>query len=245
MALNQRPEGGASVPLDPPIMAVARRYWWVSALVLLLVALVGGARYLTAPQTYVATQDLSVALIPAPALSNPGDAALAMSGAQAVAHAIASSDTITTTAFADAVLTRLPADTVRQEGVTTASIQKALTATNQEAQVQVQASWSTAAGARAIVSAAALALQASPQIPAYALNPGDTVSVQLASSAPVVEQDPQRQSENFNALIQQLVIGLGIALLLPWVFAGLTRVRRGGVAPTAGQESPHGGAYLP
>ena len=239
MALNLRPDSGAAVSSDPPVMAVARGYWWVSALVLLLVTLVAGGRYLTAPQTYVVTQNLSVALIPAQALGDPGDAALAMSGARAVAHAIASGETVTTQAFADAVLTRLPADTAKRESITKAKIQKALSTTDQEEQVQVAARWSTAAGARALVSAAALALQASPQIPAYALNPGDTVSVQLASSAPVVEQDPLRQLDNFNALIQQLVIGLGIALLLPWVFAGLTRVRRGGAAPSAEQEPPN------
>jgi hypothetical protein len=210
MALNLRPDSGASVSSDPPIMAVARRYWWVSALILLLVTLVAAGRYLTAPQIYVATQNLSVALIPAQALGDPGDAALAMSGARAVAHAIASSDVVSTPTFADAVLTRLPADTTRRESVTKAGIQKALSATDQEAQVRVEA---------------------------YALNPGDTVSVQLASSAPVVEQDPQRQADNVNTLIQQLIIGLGIALLLPWVFAGLTRARRGGAAPTAGRES--------
>jgi hypothetical protein len=242
MALNQRPEGGALAPTDPPLMAVARRYWWVSALVLLLVALVAGGRYLTARQTYVATENLSVALIPAQALGNPGDAALATSGAQAVARAIARSDIVTTPAFADAVQAKVPAETVKRERITRAKIQQALSTDDDDAQVQVEARWSTAAGARALVSAAALTLQANPQIPAYALSPGDTVSVQLASSAPVVEQDPLRQLENFTTLIQQLVIGLGIALLLPWVFAGLTRARRGGAAPTAGQETPSVGA---
>jgi hypothetical protein len=242
MALNLRPESSASVPSDPPIMAVARRYWWVSALVLLLVTLVAGGRYLTAPQTYVATQNLSVALIPAQALGDPGDAALAMSGARAAAHAIANSEVVTTPAFADAVLTRLPAATARRESITKAGIQKALSTTDLEAQVQIEARWSTVAGARAIVSAAALALQASPPIPTYALNAGDSVSVQLASSAPVVEQDPQRQSDNVNSLIQQLVIGLGIALLLPWVFAGLTRARRGDAAPIARQEPTGAGS---
>jgi len=241
MALNLRPDSGASTPPDPPIMAVARRYWWVSALVLLLVALVAGGRFLTAPQTYVATQNLYVALIPAQALGNPGDAALAMSAGRAVAHAIANSDVVNTATFADAVLTRLPADSAQREGVTKASIQKALSATNQEAQVQIEARWSTAAGARALVSAAALALQANAQIPAYALNPGDTVSVQLASSAPVVEQDPLQQLDNFKDLIQQLLIGLGIALLLPWVFTGLTRARRGSDPPTVERE-PQSGA---
>jgi hypothetical protein len=240
MALNLRPDSGASVSSDPPIMAVARGYWWVSALVLLLVTLVAGGRYFTAPQTYVATQNLSVALIPAQALGDPGDAALAMSGARAVAHAIASSDVTTTPTFADAVLAKVPAETAKRESITKAKIQKALSTTDQEAQVQVEARWSTAAGARALGSAAALALQANSQIPAYALNPGDTVSVQLASSAPVVEQDPLQQLDNFNALIQQLVIGLGIALLLPWVFAGLTRVRRSGAAPSAEREPPNG-----
>jgi hypothetical protein len=242
MALNLRPDGGASAPSDPPILAVARRYWWVSALVLLLVALVAGGRYLSAPQTYVATQNLSVALVPAQALGSPGDAALAMSGARAVAHAIASSETVTTPAFADAVLVKVPAETAKRESITNAKIQKALSATDQEAQVQVEARWSTLAGARALASAAALALQANPQIPAYALNPGDTVSVQMASSAPVVEQDPLRQLDNLTTLIQQLIIGLGIALLLPWVFAGLTRARRGSAEPTADREPPNGGA---
>jgi hypothetical protein len=240
MALNLRPDSSASTSSDPPIMTVARRYWWVSALVLLLVTLVAGGRYLTAPQTYVATQNLSVALIPAQALGDPGDAALAMSGARAVAHAIASSDVVTTPTFADAVLAKVPAETTKRESITKAKIQKALSATDQEARVQIEARWPNAAGARALVSAAALALQANPQIPAYALNPGDTVSVQLASSAPVVEQDPQRQADNVNTLIEQLIIGLGIALLLPWVFAGLTRVRRGSAAPTVGRD-PSGG----
>src|SRR6478672_787525 len=125
MALNLRPDSGASVPSDPPIMAVARRYWWVSALVLFLVTLVAGGRYLTAPQTYIATQDLSIALIPAQALGNPGDPALTMSAAQAVAHAITSSEVVATAPFADAVLVRVPADTVRSEGITKAKIQTA------------------------------------------------------------------------------------------------------------------------
>jgi hypothetical protein len=241
MALNPGPDSALTAAADAPIVAVARRYWWVSALVLLLVALVGGARYLTASQTYVATQNLNVALIPAQTLGNPGDTALAMSGARAVAHAIVSSEIFTTPAFADAVLTRLPADIARRESITKAGIQKALSATDQGAQVNVEARWSTTAGARAIVSAAAQTLQANPQIPTYALNPGDSISVQVSSSAPAMERDPQRQSDNFNILIQQLITGLGIALLLPWVFAGLTRTRRGSAAPTA-ERLPPGGA---
>jgi len=232
MALNLHPDSPTSAVSGASIAAIARRYWWVSALVLFLVTLVAGGRYLTAPQTYIATQDLSIALIPAQALGNPGYPALTMSAARAVAHAITSSEVVTTAPFADAVLVRVPADTVRSEGITKAKIQTALTATDLEAQVKLEARWSTPTGARAIVSAAILALQANPQIPAYALNPGDSVSVQVASTAPVVEQDTQRQADNFNALIQQLLIGLGIALLLPWVFAGLSGARRGGVQPT-------------
>src|SRR5262245_19850077 len=109
MALNLGPER-AMPATNTPIVAVARRYWWVSALVLLLFALVAGAGYLTAPQTYIANQNLNVALIPAQALGDPGDAALAMSGAWAVAHAIASSEIVTTPAFADDVLTRTSAE---------------------------------------------------------------------------------------------------------------------------------------
>jgi hypothetical protein len=232
MALRLRPDSAIPETADVPIMAIARRYWWMSALILLLVALVAGGRYLTAPQTYIATQDLNVALIPAQTLGNPGDAALAMNGAQAVAHAIASSDVVTTASFADAVLATIPAETAKRENITKAQIQNALLATDQEAQVQLEARWSTPAGARAIVSAAVLALQENPQVPAYALNPGDSVSIQVASSAPAMEQDSQRQADNFNALIQQLLIGLGLALLLPWIFAGATGARRGGVQPT-------------
>jgi hypothetical protein len=232
MALNLRPDSVASEPSSLPIVAIARRYWWVSALVLLLVALVAGGRYLTAPQAYIATQDLSVALIPAQSLGNPGDAALEMSGAWAVAHAIASSNVVITAPFADAVLAKIPAETATRESITKARVQKALSATDQAAQVQLAARWSTVAGARAIVSAAIQTLQANPQFPTYALSPGDSVSVQVASTAPVVEQDPQQRTDNFYALIEQLLIGLGIALLLPWIFAGLSGVRRGGVQPT-------------
>jgi hypothetical protein len=235
MALKLRPDSaisGTSWTAGAPIMTIARRYWWVSALVLFLVALVAGGRYLTASQNYIATQDLSVALIPAQALGNPGDAALVMSGAKAVAHAIATSDIVTTAPFAEAVLANIPADTARQEGITKTGIQKALLATDQETQIHLEAHWSTAAGARAIVSAAARVLQANPQIPAYALDPGDSVSVQMAPPEKMAPQDPRRQSDNFNALMQQLLIGLGIALLLPWIFAGVSGARRGGVQPT-------------
>jgi hypothetical protein len=41
MALNLRPDSAIS---SGTVIAVARRYWWVSSLVLLLVALVAGAR---------------------------------------------------------------------------------------------------------------------------------------------------------------------------------------------------------
>ena len=95
--------------------------------------------------------------------------------------------------------------------------------------MQLEARWHTPSGARAIVSAATLALQANLQIPTYALNPGDSVSIQTPSTTPVVEQDPQRQEDNLNALLQQLTIGLGIALLMPWIFAALSGMRRSGV----------------
>src|SRR5262249_43300294 len=117
-------------------------------------------------------------------------------------------------------------DTTKRENITKAQIQKALSATDQEAQVKLEARWTTASGARAIVSAAVLALQANPQIPAYALNPGDSIAVQVPSSAPLVEQDPARQADNLNTLLQQLTIGLGIALLMPWIFAALSGMRR-------------------
>lgn len=229
MALTNRPDSAEAGASDAPVLTIARRYWWVSVLVLLLVSLAAGGRYLTAPQSYIATQSLTVAFIPAQALGNPGDAALAMSGAQAVARAIATSDTIIAPAFADAVLAKIPADTTKRENITKAQIQKALTATNQGAQVQLEARWHTPSGARAIISAATLAIQANLQIPAYALNPGDSVSIQASSATPVVEQDPQRQADNLNALLQQLTIGLGIALLMPWIFAALSGMRRSGV----------------
>src|SRR5436305_10821681 len=111
MALNLRPDSAIS---GGTVVAVARRYWRVSSLVLLLVALVAGARYVTAPRTYIATQDLTVALIHAQALGDPGDAALATSGALAVAHALARPEVITSSALADAVLARVPADTARR-----------------------------------------------------------------------------------------------------------------------------------
>src|SRR5262249_55052856 len=104
MTLKNRPDSAELSTSGAPVLTIARRYWWVSALVLLLVALGAGGRFLTAPQAYVATQYFTVALIPAEALGNPGDPALAMSGAQAAAHAIATSDTITAPAFADTVL---------------------------------------------------------------------------------------------------------------------------------------------
>jgi hypothetical protein len=233
MALNQRSDGATSTLSGETVVAIARRYWWVSTLVLILVALAAGGRYLTAPRAYLVSQDLNVALIPAQALNDPIDTALALSEARAVAQAVVSNEVVTTPAFADAVLTRLPADTARRESITKADIQKALSATNQDAQVTLQARWSTEAGAQAIVSAAALALQANPPVPTSVLNPGDSVSVQVAPSTPVVEQDPQRQSDNLNAFIQQALIGLSIALLLPWIFAGLTSARRGSQQPPA------------
>lgn len=216
------------------MVAVARRYWWVSSLVLLLVALVAGARYVTAPRTYIATQDLTVALIHAQALGDPGDAALATSGALAVAHALARPEVITSSALADAVLARVPADTARREGIDRGAIQQALSATDQLTQVRLQAAWPTEPGARAILTAAALALQANPPVPSYALTPGDSVAVQAAPTGVVVTQDAQRRSGDLGAVIQQLAIGLAIALLLPWVIVGLSRAR----APRSPATSP-------
>jgi hypothetical protein len=225
MALNPDPESAASAVSGESILAITRRYWRLSALILLLVALIAGARYLTAPRTYLASQDLTMALIPAQGLGDPPDGALAASYAQAIAHAIVSSKVVTTSAFADAVLAHLPVETARREGVTAAKLQQALSATEQEAQVRLQAKWSTEAGARAIVMAAALALQANPQVSASALNPGDSVSAQMAPSPPEVALDPQQQAIDLNAFIQQVVVGLGIALLLPWALVGLAGAR--------------------
>lgn len=57
MALNLRPE---STVAGESVAAVARRYWWVSTLILLFVALAAGGRYLTAPRAYLATQSLTL-----------------------------------------------------------------------------------------------------------------------------------------------------------------------------------------
>jgi hypothetical protein len=225
MALNLRPDSAATTVSGETFVAIARRYWWVSTLILLLVALVAGARYLTAPQRYLASQDLSIALVPVQTLSNPGDAALAMSGAQMVAHAMTSPDLMASSAFADAVLARIPADIARHEQITKVGVQKALSAIELEARARIQAAWSSEAGARAIVTAAALALQANPPIPANALTPGDSVSTQVAPPGVLVKLDPQQQANTINALVQLLLVGFGIALLLPWIFAGLTRAR--------------------
>jgi hypothetical protein len=225
MALNLRPDSAATAVSGETFIAIARRYWWVSTLILLLVALVAGARYLAAPQRYLASQDLSIALVPAQTLSNPGDAALAMSGAQIVAHAMTSSDLMTSGVFAEAVLARIPADIAQHEQITKAGVQKALSATELEAGTRIQAAWSTEIAARAIVTAAALALQANPPIPANALTPGDSVSTQLAPTGVMVKLDAQQQANNINALVQLLLVGFGIALLLPWIFVGLTRAR--------------------
>jgi hypothetical protein len=236
MALNPDPDSAALAVSGESVVAIARRYWRLSAFILLLVAVIAGARYLTAPRRYIASQDLTIALIPAQGLGNPGDVALATSYAQAIAHSIASSNVVTTSAFAGAVLTRVPAETVRREGITAAKVQQALSATERESRVRLQATWSSEAGARAIVLAAALALQADPQVPASALNPGDSVSAQVAPNPPEATLDPQQQENDLNVFIQQLVIGLGIALLLPWAFAGLASARARRVqAPSTAQ----------
>jgi hypothetical protein len=220
MALNLRPEGAVSAA---SVATVARRYWWVSTLIFLLVGLAAGGRFLTAPRAYLASQSVTFALIPAQKLGDPVDAALATSYAQAIARSVVSGKVVTTDAFASAALARVPAETAQRENITKAKMQKALSATAVGGQAQLEANWPTEPGARAIVSAAVLALQANPQIPAYALNPGDSVAAQIAPTEIVVKQDPQRQADVFNAFIQQVTVGLAIALALPWVFAGLTR----------------------
>jgi hypothetical protein len=230
MAPNTSPNSAEAMALNDftqvaPVATVARRYWWATALVLLIVALMAGARYITAPRSYLAAQRVSVALVPAQELGDPGDPALAVSDANAVAHSIASSDLMTSSTFADAVLARLPAQTAQRESISKAAIERALWATDQEAQVWLQAKWSSEAGARAIVTAASLTLQQNPVVPDGALNPGDTISMQVAESPPTVRLDDAEQSANLATLAQEITIGLGIALLLPFVFAGLTRFR--------------------
>jgi hypothetical protein len=215
-----------------PVATVPRRYWWATALVLLIVALVAGARYTTAPRSYLAAQQVSVALVPAQELGDPGDPALTVSAAKAVAQFIAS-DLVTSSTFADAVLARLPAQTAQRESISKAAIERALWATDQEAQVWLQAKWSSEAGARAIVAAASLALQQNPVLPDGALNPGDTISMQVAESPPTVRLDDAEQSANLARLTQEIIIGLGLAFLLPFVFAGLMRFR----AQRAGRET--------
>src|SRR5262245_20145575 len=115
MALNLRPE---STVAGASVAAVARRYWWVSTLFLLFVALAAGGRYLTAPRAYLASQSLTFALIPAQKLGDPVDAALATSYEQAIARSVVSSKVVTTDAFASATLARMPAETAQREGIT-------------------------------------------------------------------------------------------------------------------------------
>jgi hypothetical protein len=230
MALNSSPPDAMtsarrSAVVPASVVASARRYWWASALILLVVALVAGARYFTAPQSYLATKELTIALVPGQALGDPGNPALSTSGVRAVAHSIASSGLVNSAAFADAILARIPSDQAQREHMTPGGIEQALTATDQGAQVRLQARWPSQAGARAVVTAAILALQTNPPTVGGALSPGDTLSMQAPQATPNVEQDSVQQSANASAFWQQLAIGLGLALILPWIFAGLARRR--------------------
>lgn len=235
------------------IVAGARRQLWMAALICALVTLVALVRYggpgATSRQRYLATQALTVSVLPADA----GGIYARNSASQLatrVSGEIVSSQVLASSSFARAVAQRVAQNrdqVVARFGASATgalatidarAAATALSASHVANRVTITARWSTAAGAWALVTAAGETLEADPPgTLGAAAQPADGATLRIVRDG--TASDPVADQAIGRAALAQLVATLLLGLLggmLVAALAGWWEARRS--APGQRQVTP-------
>jgi hypothetical protein len=204
---------------------IVRRWWWVMALVTLLIGSLALIGWLRTPTVYVATRSVAIATLPA-GTPSAQDSYFAEQDALAAARLIVSPGFLTAPAFGRAVYHALisePDHTLREASPLT--LGRALWASHAGNSITLAAKWGSATGAEALVTAAAHALASSdPAILAlFGSGSGEAPRVLAASGNSQAVVDAETASATRNTLLLRLALAVLAGMLVMGTVALLER----------------------
>jgi hypothetical protein len=199
------------------LAAALRRWWWIAALVTIVTLCLAVYGYASTRPIYVATQHLTVVLLP-PGAATATEVARTEQDEQTIARLLAHGGIFASPPLDAAIASQLAAHGGQGAGITAKDIASAVTATHAGNIVTLSARWREPGGARALVTAVAAALGGGALLPAVTqagvLPPGASLRVEADGppARPVVDQAVAGTARAL--LLGRLALGVGTGLVL-------------------------------
>jgi hypothetical protein len=209
------------------LAAALRRWWWIATLVTIVTLCLAVYGYASTPQVYVATQRLTVVLLPSGA-ATATEVARTVQDEQTITRLLVHGGIFAAPPLDAAIASQLAAHGGQGAGITAKDVASAVTAAHAGNIVTLSARWRGPGGARALVTSAAEALAGGALLPevtqAGVLPPGASLRVEVDGppAQPVVDEAVAGTARGL--LLGRLALGVGTGLVL--VFgAELLRMR--------------------
>ena len=211
------------------LAAALRRWWWIAALVTLVTLCLAVYGYASTRPVYVATQHLTIVLLP-PGAATASEMARNEQDEQAIARLLAGSGIFDSQPLDAAIAAQLAAHGGQGTGIAAKDIAPAFAASHMGNIVTLSARWRSPDGARALAGAAAVALAGGALLPAVTqagvLPAGSSLRVEVGPAAqPVVDEATAGVARRL--LLGRIALGVGAGLVLAFG-AELLRTRARG-----------------
>jgi hypothetical protein len=215
-------------------VTTVRRWWWVMALVTLLIASLSLIGWLRTPMIYVATRSVAITTLPA-GTPSAQDSYFAEQQTLATARLIASPGFLTAPAFDQAIARALisaPDRTLRE--ASPLALGRALSASHTGNTITLTATWGSAAGAEALVIAATNALASSDPAILALVGSGEAPRFLMTSGRSQAAVDAETADAARNTLLLRLALA-ALAGVLVMGAVGLLERRRYETMATDGE----------
>ena len=204
---------------------IVRRWWWVMALVTLLIGSLALIGWLRTPTGYIATRAIAIAALPA-GTPSAQDSYFAQQQTLATTRFIVSSRFLTAPAFDRAIAHALAstADRALREASPLA-LGRALSASHTGNTITLAADWPSAPGAEALVTAATGILASSDPTILALFGSGESPRFLVAVGNPNAVVDEEAASAARNTMMLRLALAVLAGVLVMGTVGLLERVR--------------------
>lgn len=204
---------------------IVRRWWWVMALVTLLIGSLALVGWLRTPTGYVATRSIALATLPS-GTPSAQDSYFAQQQTLATARFIVSPRFLTAPAFDRAIahaLASTPDRTLREASPLT--LGRALSASHAGNTITLAANWPSAPGAEALVTAATDVLAAGDPAILTLFGSGESPRFLVAAGNPHAIVDEEAATAARNTLLLRLALAVLAGVLVMGTVGLLERKR--------------------
>ena len=213
---------------------IVRRWWWVMALVTLLIGSLALIGWLRTPTGYIATRAIAIAALPA-GTPSAQDSYFAQQQTLATARFIVSPRFLTAPAFDRAIAHALASTPDRAlRGASPLALGRALSASHTGNVITLAANWPSAPGAEALVTAATGILASSDPAILALFGSGESPRFLVAAGNPTTIADEETAAAARNTLLLRLALAV-LAGVLVMGTVGLLERRRYETMATDGE----------